>query len=106
MLTNGNITSVDVGERQFGIHVLVPEDDDQAIVHQIIYDELCRGKIRRASRRACLKVIEGLRGHGAEGIVLGCTELPLLFHPSDVDLPLFDTTRLHAEAAVEMALGE
>ena len=91
--------------RQFGIHVLVPDDADQVKVHRIIYDELCRGKISDASRRACLKIIEELTGRGAEGIVLACTELPLLIHSQDVDIPLFDTTRLHAEAAVEMALG-
>ncbi len=91
--------------KDFGIHVLVPDDDDQAKIHRIIYDELCRGKISDASRRACLKIIERLIDQGAEGIVLACTELPLLIHSQDVDIPLFDTTRLHAEAAVEMALG-
>jgi aspartate racemase len=91
--------------KDFGIHVLVPDDNDQAEVHRIIYDELCRGKISSASRRACLKMIDGLIDQGAEGIVLACTELPLLIHSRDVDIPLLDTTRLHAEAAVEMALG-
>ena len=91
---------------RFGIDVLVPGDDEQAVIHRIIYDELCQGKIRGASRRACLKIIEGLTGRGAEGIVLGCTELPLLIRPGDVHVPLFNTTRLHAEAAVEMAMAE
>lgn len=91
--------------KDFGIHVLVPDDAEQAKVHRIIYDELCRGKISSASRRLCLKIIEGLVDRGAEGIVLACTELPLLIHSGDVDTPLLDTTQLHAEAAVEMALS-
>ena len=90
----------------FGIDVLVPEQAERDIVHRIIYEELCLGKIRQASRQACLKIIEGLRVRGAEGIVLGCTELPLLIRPGDVQVPLFDTTRLHAEAAVKLALSE
>jgi len=93
-------------QERFGIAVLVPREEEQAIVHRIIYDELCQGKIRRASRQACLKIIEGLTGQGAEGIVLACTELPLLIRPSDVHVPLLDTTRLHAEAAVRLALAE
>ena len=59
-----------------------------------------------SSRRLCLRIIEWLAGRGAEGIVLGCTELPLLIRPADVSVPVFDTTRLHAEAAVERALGD
>ena len=93
-------------QKRFGIAVLVPREEEQAIVHRIIYDELCQGKIRGASRRACLKIIEGLTGRGAEGIILGCTELPLLIRPGDVRVPVFDTTRLHAEAAVKLALAE
>jgi len=90
----------------FGIEVLVPPEEEQNVVDRIIYEELCQGKIIDTSRRACLKIIEGLTGRGAEGIILGCTELPLLISPGDVDVPVFDTTRLHAEAAVEMALTE
>jgi len=86
--------------------VLVPGEEERAIVHRIIYDELCQGEIKASSRRACIDIINGLMGKGAEGIVLGCTELPLLIRPSDIDVTLFDTTRLHAEAAVKMALAE
>ena len=89
-----------------GIDVLVPEQAEQGVVHRIIYEELCLGKMKRASCQACLKITEGLKGQGAKGIVLGCTELPLLIRPGDVRVPLFDTTRLHAEAAVRLALGE
>jgi aspartate racemase len=92
--------------KRFGIEVLVPEPAEQDMVHQIIYEELCLSKIRQASRQACVEIIEGLKGRGAEGVILGCTELPLLIRSGDVPVPLFDTTRLHAEAAVELALGE
>ena len=91
---------------RFSIEVLVPGEEEQAIVHRIIYDELCQGRITDSSRRACVKIIAELIERGAEGIVLGCTELPLLIHAGDINVPLFDTTRLHAEAAVKMALAE
>lgn len=93
-------------QERFGIEVLVPGEEERAIVHRIIYDELCQGRIRDSSRRACVKIIAGLIGQGAEGIILGCTELPSLVLPSDINVPLFDTSRLHAEAAVRLALAE
>jgi len=86
--------------------VLVPGEEDRATIHRIIYDELCQGRITDSSRHACIDIINGLMEQGAEGIVLGCTELPLLIHAGDINVPLFDTTRLHAEAAVKMALAE
>jgi aspartate racemase len=91
--------------KYFGIDVVVPPEDEQATVHNIIYEELCQGRITDSSRLACIDIINGLMEQGTEGIVLGCTELPLLIRPSDIYAPLFDTTRLHAEAAVEMALA-
>jgi aspartate racemase len=91
---------------RFGVEVLVPEQKEQNIVHRIIYEELCIGKIEEAFHQACLKMIEGLRGQGAQGIILGCTVLPLLIRPRDVCVSLFDTTRMHAEAAVQLALEE
>jgi len=93
-------------QERFSIEVLVPQQEERARVHRIIYDELCQEEIKDSSRRACIDIINGLMEQGAEGIVLGCTELPLLVRPSDIDVPLFDTTRLHAEAAVKMALAE
>jgi aspartate racemase len=93
-------------KKRFDIEVVVPAEDEQAVVHRVIYDELCRGKVRDLDRQACLQVIDKLTKRGAEGIVLGCTELPLLIRLGDVRVPVFDTTRLHAEAAVEMALSE
>jgi aspartate racemase len=92
--------------KHFGIEVLVPGREERSLVHRIIYEQLCLEKIEEASRQACLKIIERLSGLGAQGIILGCTELPLLIRPSDVQVPLFDTTRLHAEAAVRLALSE
>jgi aspartate racemase len=93
-------------QKRFGIEVLVPEEDDMLAVHRIIYDELCQGITRASSRRTCADIVSRLVGRGAEGIVLGCTELPLLIRSGDTDVPLFDTTRLHAEAAVNLALAE
>jgi len=93
-------------KERFGVKVLVPGEEEQAMINRIIYDELCQGEIKDSSRRACIDIINELIEQGVEGIVLGCTELPLLIRPSDIDVPLFDTTRLHAEAAVKMALAE
>lgn len=86
--------------------VLVPGEEERATIHRIIYDELCQEEIKDSSRRACIDIINGLIEQWAEGIVLGCTELPLLICPGDINVPLFDTTRLHAEAAAKMALAE
>lgn len=91
---------------RFAIEVLVPGEDDIDTIHQIIYSELCEGKIKASSRRVCADIISRLVNEDAEGIVLGCTELSLLIQPSDIHAPIFDTTRLHAEAAVNLALAE
>jgi aspartate racemase len=91
---------------RFAIEVLAPGEEDMDTIHQIIYSELCAGKIKASSRRVCADIIDHLVGKGAEGIVLGCTELPLLMRPDDVCAPVFDTTRLHAEAAIDLALAE
>lgn len=93
-------------QEHFGGEVLVPNEKDRAVIHRIIYDELCQGKFKASSRRACVKIISRLIERGAEGIILGCTELPLLIQPGDVNVPLFDTTRLHAEATVDLAFAE
>jgi aspartate racemase len=90
---------------KFGLEVLVPDEDDMAVIHGMIYMELCKGEVKESSRRACLDIIRRLAARGAEGVILGCTELPLLVKPGDADIPLFNTTRLHAEAAVELALA-
>jgi aspartate racemase len=84
-----------------GLKVLLPSTEDRATVHRIIYDELCVGIVRDESRRAYQDVIA--RFEGAEGIILGCTEIELLISQADVPLPVFPTTRLHVEAAVDRA---
>lgn len=91
-------------ETQHGLQVLIPDDTDRATVHRIIYEELCRGCVRDASRTAYLSVIQRLMDRGAQAIILGCTEISLLLEPKDVDAPLFDTTYLHAVHAAEWAL--
>jgi aspartate racemase len=87
-----------------GLTVLVPDADDRAEVHRVIYDELCRGTIREESREFYRQVIDRLVAAGAEGIILGCTEIELLIGPADSPVPVFPTTRLHVEAAVTAAL--
>jgi aspartate racemase len=88
-----------------GLHVLVPDPVDRAMVHRVIYEELCLGIVREESRAAFLAVIEWLVAEGAEGVILGCTEIELLIGPDDVDVPVFPTSRLHVEAAVAAALA-
>jgi len=88
-----------------GLEVVVPDAADRATVHRIIYDELVAGRIEPASREAYRGVIQRLAERGAEAVVLGCTEIMLLIGPDDSPVPLFDTTALHAEAAVAAALG-
>lgn len=91
---------------QHGLDVLIPDEADRETVHRIIYEELVVGTIRDESRADYLRVIDSLAGRGAEGVILGCTEIGLLIKPGDSPLPTFDTTELHALAAVDFALGE
>ena len=88
-----------------GLEVLVPDADDRRIVHDVIYDELCVGRVEDASREEYRRIIRSLADGGAEGVLLGCTEIELLVGPSDSPVPVFDTTLLHAERAVELALA-
>jgi aspartate racemase len=91
---------------QHGLEVLVPDAEDREVVNRVIYDELCLGDIRAESRAQYRAVMGRLVERGAECLILGCTEITLLVSQADSDVPLFDTTRLHALAAVEFALGE
>ena len=91
--------------RQSGLDVLVPDAEDRAAVHRVIYDELVQGRVEPASRDAYRAVIARLVGRGAEAVILGCTEIMLLVGPDDSPVPVFDTTRIHAEAAAERALS-
>ncbi|MBA0038968.1 aspartate/glutamate racemase family protein [Pantoea sp. BIGb0393] len=88
-----------------GIEVLVPEAAERKVVHDIIYQELCLGVIRNESRARYREIIAGLVEQGAEAIILGCTEITLLVKPEDASVPLFDTTLIHAEDAVKLALS-
>lgn len=90
---------------QHGLEVIVPNAADRAIVHGVIYNELCLGKVADASRREFLRIIHDLHAQGAEGIIEGCTEIVLLVQQQHTTVPLFDTTAIHAETAVNRALG-
>ncbi|SQI39786.1 putative racemase [Leminorella richardii] len=90
---------------KYGVDAIVPDESDREIVHRIIYQELCLGKIEDASRREFQRVIQTLVDRGAEGVILGCTEIGLLIEPNDVSVPVYDTTEIHAVGAAELALG-
>lgn len=88
-----------------GIEVARPDADDERVVHDIIYRELCQGVVSPLSKQRCLDIVEAAKANGCDGLILGCTELDLLLSADDVDLPVFDTTALHANAAVDAALA-
>lgn len=90
---------------KFGVEVMVPVERDREVVHQIIYGELVKGKTTSASRGVYLSIIQEAEKNGAEGVVLGCTEIPLLIGQEDIDLPVFNTTQIHADAAVKWSIG-
>lgn len=90
-------------EKSHGLEVLVPDSQDRNFIHRAIYEELCLGKLEAASRTEFLRIIAGLASRGAEGIILGCTEIGMLVHQADTPVRLFDTTLIHAEKAVEYA---
>ncbi|MFB2713008.1 aspartate/glutamate racemase family protein [Aeromonas veronii] len=92
-------------QERFGLAVLVPDEAGRERVHRIIYDELCLGEIRESSRAEYLAIIEGLAAAGAEAVILGCTEIALLVGDARAAVPLYDTTAIHAEAAVARALA-
>ena len=89
-----------------GVEVIIPADDNREQIHTIIYNELVQGKIKNESRKIYKQIIGKLEQQGAEGIILGCTEIPLLISGKDVNIPIFDTTTIHAEKAVEWALKQ
>ncbi len=91
---------------RFGLRVVVPEDDARNEVHRVIYEELCQGELKETSRQYYLSVIDALRQQGAEAVILGCTEIRLLVKPEDTSMPLYDTTALHAQRAVALALDD
>jgi len=91
-------------QNKHNLNVIIPEEAQRELVHRVIYEELVKGEIRADSRNAFKEVIMRLKARGAQGVILGCTEIPLLIQQEDVDLPVFDTTHIHAEAAVDWAL--
>jgi len=90
---------------KFGLQVITPDAADQEIIHRVIFEELVIGKILPASKDAYLEIIKKLQAENAEAVILGCTELGLLVKQEDCSLPLFDTTVVHAQAAIEMAFS-
>jgi len=91
---------------QHGLEVLIPAPEDREVVHRVIYEELVLGRILPESRRHYQRIVRSLESGGAEGVILGCTEIGLLLQPGDADVPLFDTALIHAEAAADFALAE
>lgn len=93
-------------EDRHGLTVIIPPEDDRNFIHKVIYNELCLGKMPAVSKKEFLRIIDDLVEAGAEGVILGCTEIPLLIKQADTDVPLFDTTTIHAMRAVEAALAD
>ena len=91
---------------RFGIETIVPEPDQMTTINRVIFEELCHGVVRDDSRRRYLQVIASLSQRGAHAVILGCTEIGMLVGPDDIPVPLYDTTELHAAAAVDFAIGE
>lgn len=89
---------------KFDLNVLTPTTDEQTTVHEIIYNELCKGVVCEASRNCYIEIINNLKQRGAEAIILGCTEIALLISQTDTPLPLYDTAQIHADAAVAFAI--
>lgn len=90
--------------KKYGLKVITPNKQDREIIHKIIYNELCLGRIKENSKKEYLRIISELGKNGAEGVILGCTEIGLLVKQSDTDIKLFDTTQIHAKKAVETAI--
>ena len=90
---------------KFGIEVLVPNDTDRTVVHEVIYNELCLGETKADSKSQYLEIVARLHEQGAEAVIMGCTEITLLINQQDTNVPLYDTTAIHAEEAVTLALS-
>ncbi|MFA4983365.1 MAG: amino acid racemase, partial [Candidatus Micrarchaeia archaeon] len=96
----------DALEKQYGLTVITPNETERDYINTVIFDELCVEKVRNESKEGFIRIINRLvTEDGAEGIILGCTEIPLLIKQEDVSVPVFDTTYIHSEAAVDYALG-
>lgn len=93
-------------EKQFGIEVVVPDQSERDTIHRVIFDELCQGRIEDVSRQRYLAIIDSLHAHGAQAVILGCTEIAMLVGQRDTTVRLYDTTALHAQRAVAWALND
>ena len=92
--------------KKYGIKTVTPNEQERDYINTVIFDELCANNIKDESRQGYIKIINRLRDEeGVEGVILGCTEIPLLIKQKDVDIPVFDTTAIHSEAAVRYSLG-
>jgi len=104
--TMGQLFYRDRLEQQYGLRVVIPDKTERDYINTVIFDELCAGQIIKASRKEFIRIINRLvEVEGAEGVILGCTEIPLLIKQEHVRVPVFDTVQIHSEAAVEFALG-
>ena len=92
--------------QKYGLKVLVPNEKDREVIHKVIYQELCLGKVETDSKTEYLRIIESLANHGSEAVILGCTEIGMLVNQSDTNVKLFDSTAIHAEKAVEYAIQQ
>lgn len=90
---------------KFGVEVLVPNEDDRDVIHTVIYSELCQGVVSAESRERYLEVVDRLSSQGAQAVILGCTEIALLINQQHTDIPLYDTTKIHADYAVKWAIS-
>jgi len=88
----------------FGLEVLIPDTNGRQVIHDIIYQELVKGQFTKSSKRQVVEIIQELMSLGAQGVILGCTELPILISASDVDIPIFDTGKIHAHKAIEWSV--
>ncbi len=88
----------------FGLEILIPETNERQLLHDIIYKELVKGQFTDAAKQQTIGIIKELQNRGAEGVILGCTELPILISKSDVEIPIFDTGKIHAHSAIEWSL--
>ncbi len=92
-------------KQNFNIDTIIPDDEDKEYVHNAIYQEFCKGIFKEETKVELIKIIGRLKSKGAEGVILGCTELPMLIKPEDLDIPSFDTTGIHATSAIDFALS-
>jgi len=90
----------------YHLEVIIPDEKDRNTIHDIIYKELVRGEFKESSKSICIDIIEKLKNQGAEGVILGCTELPILIEASELSIPSFNTTKIHVEKAIDFALAD